>query len=76
MHWLHDTYPGLVARHEEMYARSPYGPKEERNALSKTVSKLIASAGGVRPRAHIAARFARARAKESKHPEPKQLKLI
>jgi DNA repair photolyase len=76
MGWLSATYPGLVGRYEEMYARSPYGPKEDRNALSKTVHKLIASAGGIKPRAHIAARFARTREPEPKKEQPRQLKLI
>jgi DNA repair photolyase len=75
MGWLGDRYPGLVTRYDLMYARSPYGPAEERTKLGRTVSKLIAAAGGLTPRAHIAARFSRAR--PPKEPaKPKQLTLI
>jgi DNA repair photolyase len=76
MGWLSTTYPDLVGRYEHMYARSPYGPKEDRKALGKTVHKLIVSAGGIKPRAHIAARFARARQPQPKKEQPRQLKLI
>jgi len=75
MAWLGDRYPGLVNRYDRMYARSPYGPKEERTRLGRTASTLIAAAGGITPRAHIAARFSHARA--PKEPaKPKQLTLI
>ena len=75
MGWLQATHPTLVTRYEHMYARSAYGPKEDRNALGKTVGKLIVAAGGIKPRAHIAARFTRER--KAKGPaKPKQLTLI
>ena len=75
MGWLQATHPTLVTRYEHMYARSAYGPKEDRNALGRTVGKLIAAAGGIKPRAGIAARFARQR--RTKEPaKPKQLTLI
>jgi len=75
MGWLQASYPALITRYEQMYARSAYGPKEDRNALGKTVGKLIVAAGGIKPRAHIAARFARER--KAKGPaKPKQLTLI
>jgi DNA repair photolyase len=75
MGWLSATYPGLVTRYEQMYARSAYGPKDDRNALGRTVGKLIAAAGGIKPRAHIAARFSRAR-QTKEPPKPKQLTLM
>jgi DNA repair photolyase len=74
MAWLGESYPGLVTRYERMYARSAYGPKEDRNAIARTVGKLIAAAGGIKPRAHIAARFTHASAKAP--PKPKQLRLL
>ena len=75
MGWLQATHPTLVTRYEHMYARSAYGPKEDRNALGRTVGKLIAAAGGIKPRARIAARFAREQ--RTKEPaKPKQLTLI
>jgi len=75
MGWLQATHPTLVTRYEHMYARSAYGPKEDRNALGRTVGKLIAAAGGIKPRARIAERFARKQ--RTKEPaKPKQLTLI
>ncbi|TMK84095.1 MAG: radical SAM protein [Actinobacteria bacterium] len=75
MGWLQATHPTLVTRYEHMYARSAYGPKEDRNALGRTVGKLVAAAGGIKPRAGIAARFARKQ--RTKEPaKPKQLTLI
>ena len=75
MGWLQASYPALITRYEQMYARSAYGPKEDRNALGKTVGKLIVAAGGIKPRAHIAARFARER-HTREAAKPKQLTLI
>ena len=75
MGWLQATHPTLVTRYEHMYARSAYGPKEDRNALGRTVGKLIGAAGGIKPRARIEARFAREQ--RTKEPaKPKQLTLI
>jgi len=75
MGWLQATHPTLVTRYEHMYARSAYGPKEDRNALGRTVGKLIGAAGGIKPRARIAARFAREQ--RTKEPaKPKQLTLL
>lgn len=76
MGWLHESYPGLVKRYEQMYARSPYGQKEERNALATTVHRLITAAGGLKRRPHVSKRLARARPEETRRPGPKQLKLI
>ena len=76
MGWLAENYPDLVPPYEQMYARSAYGPKEQRNALGRTVRRLIAAAGGITPRAHIAARFSRETVKPPGPRQPKQLKLI
>jgi DNA repair photolyase len=76
MGWLAENYPDLVPHYEAMYAHSPYGPKEERNSLSRRVHTIIRSAGGIRPRAHIAARFSREHAEPKKAGQPKQLRLI
>lgn len=76
MSWLAENYPDLVPRYEAMYARSPYGPKEQRNALGRTVGRIISAAGGIKPRAHIAARFSREHKEQKKTRQPKQLKLI
>jgi len=76
MGWLAQNYPDLVPRYEAMYARSAYGPKEKRNALARKVRTIIASAGGISPWAHIAARFSRGEEKERKEKQPRQLKLI
>ncbi len=75
MAWLQDRFPELVGRYEQAYERSAYGRKEDRNALGRTVHKLIAKAGGIKPRAHIAARFSREQ--PAKEPaKPKQLTLL
>jgi DNA repair photolyase len=76
MGWLREQYPDLVPRYERMYAQSAYGATEDRNALGRTVGKIIAAAGGIKPRAHIAARFSREARKPNEPRKPKQLKLI
>jgi DNA repair photolyase len=76
MGWLQDNYPDLVPRYEQMYAHSAYGPKGDRNALGRTVGKMIATAGGIKPRAHIAARFSHEKMTPKQPRKPKQLKLI
>ena len=40
MPWLEEAYPDLVDRYAELY-RTPYGPKAEREAISKQVHTLI-----------------------------------
>jgi DNA repair photolyase len=75
MGWLAENYPELVPRYENMYARSAYGPKVERNALGRTVGRIVRAAGGITPRAHIAARFSREAPKQTEK-KPRQLKLI
>jgi len=76
MGWLRENYPDLVPRYDEMYARSAYGPKEARNALGRTVGRIVSAAGGIKPRAHIAARFSREHPETKRTRQPKQLKLI
>ena len=49
MAWLRDHYPELVPRHEQMYARSAYAPKEERKELGAKVSEIVRSVGGIKP---------------------------
>ncbi|HYY08091.1 MAG TPA: intein-containing Rv2578c family radical SAM protein [Actinomycetota bacterium] len=43
--WLEVAHPDLVARYLEMY-RHPYGPKDARDALGRTVGSLVGNLGG------------------------------
>ena len=45
MGWLQEEFPELVVDYEQLYQRSAYGPKEERNKLSRTVGTLLDEAG-------------------------------
>ncbi|MDQ3662167.1 MAG: radical SAM protein [Actinomycetota bacterium] len=45
MGWLQEEFPELVVDYEQLYRRSAYGPKEERNKLSRTVGTLLDEAG-------------------------------
>ena len=45
--WLEETHPDLVPRYLETY-RQPYGPKEARDALGRTVGSLVKNLGGPR----------------------------
>ena len=53
MPWLEEAYPDLVDRYAELY-RTPYGPKAEREAISRQVHTLIdrtpRRAGALAPR--------------------------
>jgi DNA repair photolyase len=49
MEWLERTYPDLVPRYHEMYARSAYASSEDKRALSEEVRNAIDAAGGMRP---------------------------
>jgi DNA repair photolyase len=49
MEWLEQTYPDLVPRYHEMYARSAYASSENKRALSEEVRNAINAAGGVQP---------------------------
>ena len=56
MPWLEEAYPDLVDQYAELY-RTPYGPKAEREAISKQVHTLIDRTP--RPRGALAPRFRR-----------------
>src|SRR5919201_4860002 len=43
--WLEEHHPDLVPRYLEMY-RHPYGPKDARDALGRTVGSLVGNLGG------------------------------
>jgi DNA repair photolyase len=45
--WLEREHPDLVERYLRMY-RHPYGPKEDRDGLGRTVASLVRDAGGPR----------------------------
>ena len=45
MGWLQEEFPELVVDYEQLYRRSAYGSKEERNKLSRTVGTLLDEAG-------------------------------
>jgi DNA repair photolyase len=49
MEWLERTYPDLVPRYNQMYARSAYASSGDKRALSEEVRNAIDAAGGVRP---------------------------
>jgi DNA repair photolyase len=49
MEWLEHTYPDLVPRYKQMYARSAYASSGDKRALSEQVSSAIDAAGGLRP---------------------------
>jgi DNA repair photolyase len=49
MEWLEETYPDLVPRYEQMYARSAYASSADKRVLSEKVSSAIEGAGGLRP---------------------------
>jgi DNA repair photolyase len=77
MGWLSETYPNLVTRYEDMYAKNAYGPKDDRKALGRRVSGLVKAAGGVRLTPEV---FWRRRqhdkAKKEPVPKSKQLQLL
>jgi DNA repair photolyase len=68
--WLEETYPDLVDRYAELY-RTPYGPKAEREALTKRVHALIDRTPR-RPDA-LAARFRRPAARRERAAEQPSL---
>jgi DNA repair photolyase len=45
MGWLQEQFPELVVDYEQLYRRSAYGPKDERNKLSRAVGTLLDEAG-------------------------------
>jgi hypothetical protein len=50
MEWLEQTYPDLVPRYKEMYARSAYASSADKRALSNEVGKAIDASGGLKPK--------------------------
>jgi DNA repair photolyase len=79
MEWLADTYPELVDRYEEMYARSAYAPKADQKALSATVTEIKGEVP-YRPRrprkTKPGARWAPRARREIESLKSEQLKLI
>jgi DNA repair photolyase len=65
MPWLEETHPDLVDRYAELY-RTPYGPKAQRDAISKQVHTLIDRTP--RPRGALAPRFRRPPARSQAQP--------
>jgi DNA repair photolyase len=77
--WLQDNYPDLVARYGDMYGRTAYGPKEERESLSRAVTEIVGAHGGTRraPRARNAPPRWRSPARTATAAlEGRQLKLL
>ena len=56
--WLAETYPDLVERYEAMYTK-PYGPPKEREALGRTVGRIVDELGGTRSAERRPARWNR-----------------
>jgi DNA repair photolyase len=50
MGWLREARPDLVQRYEELYARSAYAPKAEKDRLAKVLSDARRKTGAARPR--------------------------
>ena len=71
MRWLAETYPDLVPRYEQMYRASAYGPVSDRKATGRKVAAAVRAAGGLKPRAGVAARFRRG---SDRHPAGKSLR--
>ena len=69
--WLEAQHPDLVERYEQLY-RTPYGPKAERDAVSRRVHSFVDAHG--RPRPTAAHRFRSARPKRAE-PDPVQAQL-
>ena len=49
MQWLKENYPDLVPRYEEMYSRSAYAGKKDKEALSQVVQETVRSESAKRP---------------------------
>ena len=68
--WLEAQHPDLVERYEQLY-RTPYGPKAERDAMSRRVHSFVDAHGRPPSAAH---RFRSARAKRAEA-DPVQAQL-
>jgi DNA repair photolyase len=73
--WLEETHPDLVPRYVAMY-RQPYGPKAMREGLSRQVSSMIATAGGLRRAVEPARRFFRRDREGPRERRAEQLRLL
>jgi DNA repair photolyase len=69
--WLQAQHPDLVERYEQLYRR-PYGPRAERDAVSKRVRALVDAHG--RPRPAASHRF-RSSSSKQRGPEATQAQL-
>jgi DNA repair photolyase len=76
MGWLRDAYPGLVGTYEELYAQGAYGPNHLRKAVGRRVAGLVRAAGGIRPTAPVAERWARQEKAPEPEPDARQLQLL
>jgi DNA repair photolyase len=78
MEWLERTYPDLVPRYKEMYARSAYASSAHKRALSEEVRDAIDAAGGVRPppTARASARWRGRAGREAERLKTEQLALL
>jgi DNA repair photolyase len=66
--WLEANHPELVGRYRRMYAR-PYGPKEDRDRLGRSVARLVAELGPPSDAARPSNRFTRGRVRSTPAPE-------
>ena len=73
--WLEEAHPDLVPRYLEMY-RQPYGPKEARDALGRTVGSLVRNFGGPKHPRMDRYRHRGALQTNGRPKEAKQLKLL
>lgn len=78
MAWLAERYPDLVARYDEMYRRSAYGPSADRVALRDKFREALEAAGGTRrgPRQRSALREMQAARLKARPADPEQLTLL
>jgi DNA repair photolyase len=76
MTWLREAYPNLVGTYEDVYANGAYGPKDRRKAIGRRVSGLVRAAGGLRPTAQVAERWAKRERPAEPEPHAKQLQLL
>jgi DNA repair photolyase len=73
--WLEEHHPDLVPRYVEMY-RHPYGPKEDRDDLGRTVAGFVREAGGTPRRSMERYRHRGVTGTKQGSKRPQQLKLL
>jgi DNA repair photolyase len=66
--WLEEKHPELLEPYRRMYAR-PYGPKEDRDRLGRSVARLVAELGPPSDAPRPANRSTRGRARSTPVPE-------